>query len=322
MTAFQIPASTHIGGVRLRVADLERSLRFYRDLLGLKPIPPDDRAAGAADAASRATADSAAPPATGPEESTAATEHAGRRVALAATGAPPALVTLDERPGARPRPPHTAGLYHFAILVPSRRDLARVFHRLRAAGWALEGASDHAVSEALYLSDPDRNGIEIYADRPRDAWPRHDDEIEMTTLPLDLRDLGAEAAGDPEPAAGLPPGTTIGHIHLHVPDLHEAEAFYHGLLGFDVVTRRYPGALFLSAGGYHHHVAVNTWAGRSVPAPPADAAGLIDYEIVIPDAVARIALGQRLRAAGLGVEGDARARRLLDPSGTGVVLRG
>src|SRR5262249_17342915 len=154
-------------------------------------------------------------------------------------------------------------------------ELARALERVARAGWAFTGASDHLVSEALYLRDPEGNGIEIYRDRPRDEWRRVDGDIEMATLPLDLAGLMAEAPEDPE--AGMPAGPRRGHVHLQVADLVAAEAFSHGVLGFDVTVRSSPGALFLSAGGYHHHVGLNTWAGEGIPAPPPGARGLRSF---------------------------------------------
>lgn len=284
MTPFRIPPATRIGRVHLRVADLGRALEFYGELLGLEAVAGED---GSVRLAVRDGAE---------------------------------ILRLEERPGAPPKPRHTTGLYHYAILVPTRPDLARTLLRLRERRWPLQGASDHAVSEALYLSDPDGNGVEIYADRPRDRWQRRDGELYMTTAPLDLHELLADAGAATGGPSGLPPSTRIGHIHLHVSDLGRAESFYHGTVGFDVTTRGYPGALFLSAGGYHHHIGLNTWAGEDAPPTPADAVGLEAYEIVVPGAAARAALLERLREAGAQPTQRDGAARVEDPDGIVAVI--
>src|SRR5690606_13490320 len=158
------------------------------------------------------------------------------------------------------------------------RELARLVLRLAEARWPFQGFSDHGVSEAVYLPDPDGNGLELYADRPRSAWQWRDGELVMFTRPLAVEGLLAELARAPARPGGPPwhPLRRIGHVHLHVAELARSGAFYHGLLGFAVTTRRYPGALFLAAGGYHHHLGLNIWEGQGAPPPPADAAGLVD----------------------------------------------
>lgn len=222
------------------------------------------------------------------------------------------LVTLVEDRRAPVRPPRTTGLFHFALLVPSRRDLAQALRHLLEEGWGLRGAADHAVSESLYLADPEGNGIEIYADRPRPAWTREGGDLRMTTDPLDLDGLAA-AAGPSEPWRGLPRGTVMGHIHLEGTDLDVAEGFYAGAVGFDVTVRGYPGARFLAAGGYHHHLAVNVW-NRAQRRAPEGALGLLEYEIIVPGREDREALGRRLDAGG--------AARVEDPFGVGVRIVG
>jgi catechol 2,3-dioxygenase len=210
------------------------------------------------------------------------------------------------------------GLFHFAILVPSRADLARSLRRIAEARWPLDGASDHLVSEALYLSDPDGNGIEIYRDRPREEWPHRDGELEMATIPLDLNSLLAEADDVP---STVPAGTAVGHVHLQVSELGEAERFYSGVLGFDVTVRSYPGALFVSAGGYHHHLGLNTWRSAGASAPPAGSIGLRSFEVVLPDQAAFDRTLDRIRAAGIGDETVKGGTLVRDPSGNGVLLR-
>jgi catechol 2,3-dioxygenase len=286
MNTSLLPATTHIGSVALTVASLEQSLAFYRDVLGFEVA-----------------------------RQTEAT-------ATLAVGGSSYLVELAELPGARPKPRHSTGLYHFAILVPSRLELARSLRRLVIADWPLQGVADHGVSEALYLADPDGNGIEIYRDRPREQWPQRNGLLEMTTDPLDLANLLQELDRHPRSEAGLMSETVIGHVHLHVGNLAAAEAFYCSVLGFDVVQRSYPGALFVSAGGYHHHLGLNTWAGAGAPPPPVDAAGLRFFTVVVPDEMALAALVARAQAASLPLEQQPDGWLMHDPSRNGVLLTG
>ena len=238
-------------------------------------------------------------------------------VALGVDGRP--LVELVADPDAPARPPHTTGLFHLAILVPTRADLARALRRLAATGWRLSGASDHLVSEALYLSDPEGNGIELYRDRPRDEWPIADGALRMDTLPLDLGSLLSEDDGGSSDD-GMPAGTVLGHVHLQVAELDPAETFWVDALGLDVTVRGYPGALFTSAGGYHHHVGLNTWAGVGAARPPAGSRGLVRFELVVPDADALEAAGNRV-AAVEAVELTNDGVLAPDPSGNAVLLR-
>ncbi|MGA9407483.1 MAG: VOC family protein [Bacteroidota bacterium] len=265
MNDFRLPDQTHIGYVHLQVSNLERSLGFYETLVGMK----------------RAI-------------------DAGSTVVLSASGKSPYHILLTEYPGARPKPARSTGLYHVAIRFPNRRELAKVFRRLYLNNTSFQGFSDHLVSEAIYLADPDGNGVELYADRPRAEWKMEEDQVQMATLPLDMQSLlGELTEGD---ADIIDSNTDIGHVHLHVSDLHAADEFYHRLLGFDVTQRSYPGALFLSAGGYHHHIGVNTWAGRGVPSPPSDSAGLLSFGIYVPDQQAMQNIAQRLEEYGAGFE--------------------
>lgn len=282
-TTSAIHPQTAIGAVRLRVADLEGVRDFYEGAIGLETL-----------------------------------EQSGSLARLGVAGEP--LVELVGAPGAPPRPRRTTGLFHLAIVVPDRPRLGAALRRISAADWELTGASDHLVSEALYTSDPEGNGIEIYRDRPRQDWPRLDGAIQMDTLPLDLPSVLAEA--DPDDTGGLAPGTRMGHVHLNVADIGDAEAFYADALGFDVTVRGYPGALFVSAGGYHHHLGLNTWAGEGAPAPPAGSRGLDRFEIAVPgDADVQAAAG-RLEGAGVAVEGnEGGALSFSDPFGNGVALR-
>ena len=238
-----LPSDAHIGQVSLTVRDLGRSLAFYRDVMGFVETNRESQVSVLA------------PP-------------GGR-----------ALIELHENTDAHPKPRRTAGLFHFAILVPSRAALGRSLRRLAEKRWPISGAADHLVSEALYLDDPDGLGIEIYRDRPRDTW-RHasNGEIMMATDPLDLKGIHDEPGADAL-WTGLEAGTVMGHVHLQVPHIDAAEAFYCDGIGFTPMVRSYPGALFVAAGGYHHHLGLNTWAGRGVPSPPDNAVGLRGFTI-------------------------------------------
>lgn len=282
---FRLPDGARIGAVRLQVGDLHRSVRYYTQILGLREVARGD---GGADLA----------------------PHGDDRV----------LVSLHERPGAVPatRRAHL-GLFHFAILLPDRASLGRFVRHIADIG-ERAGAGDHLVSEAFYLTDPDGLGIEVYADRPRHTWQRVGRELMMATDPVDVAGLvreGGDVAWD-----GMPAGTVMGHVHLHVGDIAQADAFYRDGLGFDVTTRRYPGALFLGAGGYHHHVGTNTWAGPHAKAPAPDDAQLLAWTLEVPGASVVEALRDNLTASGVTVEagasGEASAR---DPWGTRVVVR-
>ncbi|HEY6771172.1 MAG TPA: VOC family protein [Solirubrobacterales bacterium] len=281
-----IDPATSMGPVRLTVADLEGVRDFYRDAIGLR-----ERTTGHGDGVIRLAADADDLP----------------------------LIELVGDPDAPPRPRGTSGLFHLAILVPTRADLARALQRVAEAGGRLSGASDHLVSEALYLSDPEGNGIEIYRDRPREEWPVRDGVIQMDTLPLDLDGVLGELRRE-DASADMPPGTRIGHVHLNVGDLAAAEAFYSGALGFDVTVRGYPGALFVSAGGYHHHLGLNTWAGEGAPPPATGSRGLREFEIVLPSADSLAAEAYRLSEAGFEPAREAGWVRVTDPSGNRVVL--
>ncbi len=263
-TVSAIDPATQVGMVALTVADLDRSLRFYSDIFGL-------------------------------------TMHA-RNAGEATLGTPSApLLLLREQAGAR-RWPHDqyayTGLYHFAVLVPTRRDLGRWLRHWLELGLPLPGQGDHLVSEALYISDPDGNGIEIYRDRPRSEWHWDNGQVRMAVDPVDIRGVLAEAEKDDEPWTGFPDGTRVGHIHLQVGNILQAVVFYHDILGFDIVATM-PSALFVSAGGYHHHIGMNIWHSRNAPPAPAGTAGLRFYTLELPSEEARAAVAARLTAAGI-----------------------
>jgi catechol 2,3-dioxygenase len=191
--------------------------------------------------------------------------------------------------------------------------------RIAQAGWPLSGASDHLVSEAIYLRDPEGNGIEIYRDRPREEWERTEDGIRIDTLPLDLEDVLGSLDGDPGEPAPMPADTRVGHVHLKVSDIAPAEDFYVGLLGFDV-TARVPGALFVSAGGYHHHLGMNVWSSRGAPPPPPGARGLESFRVVLPNAGDVEEAHERLVSAGVEVERSNGAVVTRDPSANRLIL--
>lgn len=278
-----LPVATAIGAVSLTVAGLDRVAELYERAIGLEAI-----------------------------------ERSADVVRLGAGGE--VLVELVRSPDAPARPAGTTGLFHLAILVPDRPALAAALRRVSAAGWRFTGASDHLVSEALYLRDPEGNGIEIYRDRPREEWPRQNGDVQMDSLPLDLESLQAEPEdGD---SNGMAPATTMGHVHLNVSDIPASEAFYAGLLGFEVTVRGAPGALFVAAGGYHHHVGLNTWVGEGAPAPPAGARGLRNFEIALPSDADAEAVRARLAEAGFRPEIRDDGVAVSDPSGNAVVLRG
>jgi catechol 2,3-dioxygenase len=255
-----IDPALSLGCAQLAVADLERSVDFYTRVLGLEPISSDGDGAQLG--------------------------FGGERPSLA-------LSRLEHAVSA---PPQRTGLFHLAWLHPSRRDLAATLERVLRARWPVHGASDHGVSEALYLSDPDGLGVEIYADRARERWRRPADGqgVEMVTQPLDVDDLLAQAPLEPLPR--ISPGGALGHVHLKVADVARSVTFYRDTLGFDVQAEM-PSAAFLSAGGYHHHIAVNAWQSRGAGAPAQNAPGvrLVTFELSSAEAVD--ALAHRLRAA-------------------------
>jgi len=279
---YRLPDSTHLGRVRLQVADLERSLRFYERVLGMRVI--------------KRTPDS---------------------VSLGPHGEDREIVHLRQLKSARPVPRRgLLGLYHFAILLPDRASLGRLVAHLAEIG-ERAGMSDHFVSEALYLTDPDGLGIEVYADRPRDAWRYDERQLHMTTDHLNVDDLVRSAGG--EKWKGMPPGTVLGHVHLYVDDIDKAEAFYHEALGFDKVVWSYPGALFLSAGGYHHHLGTNTWAKGAPPATDADAR-LLEWEVLVPTRKDADEAARHVKESGFPVKQEDGTWLLADPWGTSLRL--
>jgi catechol 2,3-dioxygenase len=272
---YRLPADIELDIVHLQVADLDRSTGYYDRVLGLRVL-----------------------------ESTAET------ATLGAQGDDTPLIELVELPGAAPVPRRgRLGLYHFALLLPDRPSLGRFAAHLASVG-EYAGMADHLVSEALYLTDPDGLGIEVYADRPKSSWRQEGGALAMATDPLDLDDL-ARAAGA-QPWAGMPAGTRMGHIHLHVGDLDAAAAFYHAGLGLDRVVLNFPGALFMSAGGYHHHLGTNIWAAGAPTATVGDAR-LLDWTLRLPAASDVAAAARSLAKAGHRVRQDSGATVATDP---------
>lgn len=279
-----IDPRAHIAAVTLNAADVERLRAFYGDVLGIGPVP-DNAAAAALGADGR---------------------HALVRLVEASAGAPP--------PGRR-----ATGLFHTAIRYPARADLADALRRVAGAGVRLSGASDHGVSEALYLDDPGGNGVELYWDRGREAWPRppSGEGVDMFTAPLDLRGLLAEGGGD-----ATADGVDVGHVHLKVSELDRAVAFWSGALGMEVQALWDGQAAFVSAGGYHHHIGMNTWMSRGGSPPPPGSPGLERVTLALPDDAAVEATAARLREAGVEVtEGEGGAHHARDPDGVLIELR-
>jgi catechol 2,3-dioxygenase len=275
---------TALGEVKLKVSNLEVSMKFYLEIMGFKVL-----------------------------------SHIGHIAELTVDGVNPLLI-LEELPNPVISRTRTTGLYHFAILVPSREQLGLSLRQLIQSGIQI-GQADHEVSEALYISDPDQNGIEIYSDRQRESW-RVDEEgnVMMKVDPIDwdgLLEVSSNLVW-----SGLPADTVMGHVHLHVADLQTAKAFYVDLLGFDIMFdgAARMGALFVAAGGYHHHLGLNIWAGIGAPQPSQDATGLAYYTIVLPNESEVSTVVDRLRNADVAVEQEAGGWRVKDPFGITIQL--
>jgi catechol 2,3-dioxygenase len=276
LPAFRLSKALSVGAVTLSVSDLSRSLTFYQQVLGLKVLRQSD-----------GHADLGVP---------------GRT-----------LLTLRERPNAPRAPGNSPGLYHFALLLPTRADLGRLVRHVASLGVRL-GQGDHLVSEAFYLNDPDGHGIEVYHDRPRETWQWNLDEVVMGTETVDVQSLLAEA-GPETPYSGLPGGTVMGHVHLRVSDIAATEDFYRGVLGFDVTSRWSGQALFISVGGYHHHLGLNTWQSAGGKQAPEHSLKLEGAEFGLPslDEVERVA--ERLHEAGVASEREGGDLLVRDPAG-------
>lgn len=279
---YRLPDGLRVGPVRLEIADLRRSVGYYEKVIGLRVL-----------------------------------EQSKTRATLGPVGDEMTLVELNEMPGAKEHPYNgRLGLYHFAILLPTRAELGRfVSHLARINVYA--GQADHYVSEAFYLRDPDGLGIEVYADRPQSEWPVVNGKLAMGLDPVDMDNLLASASGTVW--KGAPAGTTIGHVHLHVGDLGEGEGFFHRALGLDI-TASFPSALFLSAGGYHHHLGTNTWAGRG-PLPREGDARLLEWTIIVPEELDARLAAKSISDAGFRAMQDGTGAVVTDPWGTRFRIR-
>ncbi|MED3880092.1 VOC family protein [Priestia megaterium] len=266
-----------VGTVNLKVENLERSLAFYQQIIGFQLL--------------------------GRTENKALLTADGRT----------ALLSIEQPENVTAKQPRTTGLYHFALLLPTRSDLGSILQHLLNSGYPLQGASDHLVSEALYLADPDGNGIEIYRDRPSSTWEWNDNEVVMATKPLDAEAILAEGKG--KPWTGLPSATLMGHIHLHVSELGQTENFYRNGLGFEVVSNYHNQALFISTGRYHHHIGLNVWNGVGAPSPLESSVGLDSFTLVFPAEEAREQAINQLREIGAAVSKENQDFITKDPSG-------
>ena len=277
-----LPATLALGPVSLTVTDLDRSIPFYENAIGMR------------------------------------LQRRQGSTAVLGTGDDAVLVLVEE-PDAR-RPGRHAGLYHYALLFPSREELARAAVRLAATRTLIQGASDHGTHEAIYLPDPDGTGIELAADRPREEWPRLDgpELYAGGPQPLDVNGLLA-AVADEEPRDIAEPGLRVGHLHLHVGDVERALGFYRDVLGFDLITRL-PSAAFVSAGGYHHHLGFNTWRGEGVPPAPEGIVGLRHWTVLLPAESDLAAVRERVRAADLDVEPQGSGFGVRDPWNNAVLF--
>ncbi|WP_374110616.1 VOC family protein [Neobacillus cucumis] len=279
MDQFHQGPNIYVGEVNIKVKNLDYSVTFYQNIIGLQLL-----------------------------------EQSERKAVLTADGQTP-LLTLEEPVDVIPKQEHMSGLYHFAVLLPTRADLGDFLRHLILTGYPL-GAADHYVSEALYLNDPDGNGIEVYRDRPSLEWTWKNDLVEMATEELDAEGILADGTGEWK---GLPSGTIMGHIHLHVGDLEKAKDFYTKGIGFEVVSY-YPQAVFLSSGKYHHHVAINTWQGSGAPTPPENSAGLNWYSLVFPNHEAREIVRKQLEQIGAPIRNEGTFYVTNDPAGNQIRL--
>lgn len=271
-----------VSHVTLKVGDLDRSLTYYQEVIGFKVL-----------------------------------EKTANRAKLTADGQT-CILSIERHENAIPKKRGTTGLYHFALLVPHRSDLADIVNHFMEKGIQI-GSSDHLVSEALYLNDPDGNGIEIYVDRDPSEWEWKDNEVAMIVDPLDFTDL-LKTADSEKAWNGLPVGTVMGHIHLHVSQLEKAEEFYTEGLGFEVVNRFGDQALFISSGNYHHHIGLNTWAGIGAPAPSKNSVGLESFTIILPDVAFREKVITSLESFGASVKEENGIFVTSDPSGNPIHL--
>ncbi|MEO6695913.1 MAG: VOC family protein [Ignavibacteria bacterium] len=280
----KLPLTTKIISVDLKIIDMQRSLEFYSDLLGLIIL-----------------------------------ERGDNYTLLSAGNSTPYLLKLVEDVNALPRSKGTTGLFHIALRFPGRKELARVFLRLFKNKIKFQGFSDHLVSESIYLSDPDGNGIELYSDKPKDIWDWKFGQVLMDTLPLDLSIITNEL-DDPEIWNGIHPDVDIGHIHFNVSNLNESERFYNEILGFDITNKNYPGAIFFSAGGYHHHIGVNIWSSNNGASPDNNSTGLMNCTIRIPDKSFLSSIEARAKEYNIITNLQENILQLQDPDNNKIIL--
>ncbi len=281
--SFHESPNIYPGEIELSVTNIDQSTQFYQEIIGLKIL-----------------------------------EQSGKKAVLTADGKKP-LVRLVQPEQITKGNMSSPGLFHLALLVPDRAALADVLRHLALAGYPLQGGSDHLVSEAIYLSDPDGNGIEIYSDRPSEDWEWQNGEVSMATIQLNVNDLMSKWDGDEW--TGLPEGTIMGHIHLQVSDLMQSEQFYTGLLGFDAVNRYGAQALFISTGKYHHHIGLNTWNSKGAGLQPENKTGLNWYSLIYPSEEKRNAVAAKLSAEGYSVKENHQEVMVKDPSGITISLK-
>lgn len=283
-----LPPETHIGSVQLRIKNIEQVLSFYHNLLGFQYQYTDT----------------------------------GTTVLFSSTSKNP-LFNFFEDTNALRKPPKATGLYHIAIRLPDRKSLGSLLARIIESGYPLVGAADHLVSEAIYLNDPEGNGLELYCDRKRSEWPMVAGQIAMGTNPLDVESLINEARTVENTQTNIPASSDIGHIHLSISNLNRSETFYQEYLGLDVTQRSYPGALFLSAGGYHHHIGLNIWSSRDASPPPPGTMGLISFDLIVGDVSIHSEIQRRLTRSSIkfNVLTDTNSFSVTDPDGIIVNIR-
>lgn len=287
MSRFHKRPNTFVNHVELRVQNLEQSLEFYSNFLGFDVLSMRQD-----------------------------------KIELTVDGVNP-IVTLIKPSVVHKKLPRKAGLYHIAFLLPSRLELAKFIKHLARENFAITGASDHLVSEALYFNDPDQNGIEVYVDKDEKEWYGENGKIHMDTLPLDMYDVIEEVdkAEDNPEWTKMPEGTLVGHIHLHVSNLSEAKTFYTDILGMDVIMDYAQSALFLSTGGYHHHIGLNVWNGVDVEHQPLTSAGLSSFALVIDDEQKLSEIMERVDEAGYQSFETKGRLYVADPSGNVIELQ-
>lgn len=279
---FHNGSNTFVNHVHLIVKNLEQSKTFYEDILGFEVL-----------------------------------DEEGETARLTADGKQP-LITIEQNETALPKTSGTTGLFHFAILLPSRNALGDFLHHLIKMEWPVQGGADHQFSEAIYLSDPDGHGIEVYADRAPEVWAWQDGELPLISDPLDTDSL--LKTGDKHSWTGLPEQTVMGHIHLHVADLREAKDFYCNGLGFDITIPFRHRALFISTEGYHHHIGLNTWQGEGTPAPASNRVRMKSFSMMFSNQEERQRTVQQLKEIGASVTEDDGVVMTTDPSENIVLL--